>query len=285
MQFDRCTARWLHAEVWVLSVPLLTPAAIIPSVSCPLGRACSLPGSDCPTVHCSASSRFRSGRPSADCVEIVNNFRRNLQQRRLKILAKMREGRRSRDLYAIRLALQKPRKRNLHGCGLERRCGCVKRRRLQCSETSEREEWNIRYTLGAQVVNESIVVPLGHIVEILHADNLCHRLRFGQLLGRNVAQTDMTDQSLPLEFDEHGQRLFDRFLSRFREATDPKIDDIEMVEAEIPQVVMDSIHQLLVGKSVKPGFVWTSACTHFGDDHEILRVRMERLLDELIGHM
>ena len=58
-----------------------------------------------------------------------------------------------------------------------------------------------------------------------------------------------------------------------------------MVEAQISQVVMDSIHQLLAGKSVKPGFVWTSACAHFGDDHETIGVRMERLLDQLIGHM
>src|ERR1700719_2632885 len=35
----------------------------------------------------------------------------------------------------------------------------------------------------------------------------------------------------------------------------------------------------------KPGLVWTSASADFRDDHEILGVRMERLLDELIGHM
>src|ERR1700719_1242726 len=35
----------------------------------------------------------------------------------------------------------------------------------------------------------------------------------------------------------------------------------------------------------KPGLVWTSASADFRDDHEILGVRMERLLDQLIGHM
>src|SRR5580692_2534703 len=58
-----------------------------------------------------------------------------------------------------------------------------------------------------------------------------------------------------------------------------------MVEAKIVQIVMNGIHQLLAGKSVKPGFVWTSTSTYFGDDHEILRIRMERLFDQLIGHM
>jgi hypothetical protein len=41
----------------------------------------------------------------------------------------------------------------------------------------------------------------------------------------------------------------------------------------------------LAGKSVKPGFVWTSTSAYFRDDHEILGIRMERLLDKLIGHV
>src|ERR1700756_3953522 len=154
----------------------------------------------------------------------------------------MLDGRCSWDQQNIGRALEKPGKRNLHWCGLKRRCGCVKRGRLQGSEASEREKRNIRYPLRGQVIDESIVVPLGHVVEILHADNLCYGLRFGQLLGRNVAQTDMPDQSLTLEFGEHGQRLFDRFLPRFRESADPKIDNVEMVEAEISKVVMNGIH-------------------------------------------
>src|ERR1700730_17327023 len=37
--------------------------------------------------------------------------------------------------------------------------------------------------------------------------------------------------------------------------------------------------------ATKPGLVWTSASADFRDDHEILGVRMERPLDQLIGHM
>jgi hypothetical protein len=36
-----------------------------------------------------------------------------------------------------------------------------------------------------------------------------------------------------------------------------------MVEAKISQVVMEGIHQLLAGRSVKPGFVWTSTSAYF----------------------
>src|ERR1700756_4159012 len=154
----------------------------------------------------------------------------------------MLDGRCSWDQQDIGRVLEKPGKRNLHCCCVERLCGCVKRRRLQGSETSQREKRNIRYTLRSQGIDESIVVPLGHVVKVLHADNLCYGLPFGQLLGSNVAQTDMPDQSLALEFGEHGQRLFDRFLPRFRESADPKIDNVEMVEAEISKVVMNGIH-------------------------------------------
>jgi hypothetical protein len=52
----------------------------------------------------------------------------------------------------------------------------------------------------------------------------------------------MPDQSLALEFGEDGQWFLDRFLPRFRESADPKIDDVETVEAKISQVVMDGIH-------------------------------------------
>jgi hypothetical protein len=51
----------------------------------------------------------------------------------------------------------------------------------------------------------------------------------------------MPDQSLELEFREDGQWFLDRFLSRFRDSPDPKIDDIEIVEAQISQVVVDGI--------------------------------------------
>src|SRR5579872_470383 len=154
----------------------------------------------------------------------------------------MLDGRCSWDQQDIGRVLKKPGKRNLHWCGVERRCGCVKRGRLQWSEASEREKRNIRYPLRGQVIDESIVVPLGHVVEILHADNLGYGLRFSELLGRNVAQTDMPDQSLTLEVDEDGQWLLDRFLPRFRESADPKIDNVEMVEAKISQVVLNGIH-------------------------------------------
>jgi hypothetical protein len=69
---------WLHVKVWVLSVPLVTPAAIIPSVPCDLGRASFLAGSDCPTVHCSGSCRWTGNvadRVEGACTKLAGAFR------------------------------------------------------------------------------------------------------------------------------------------------------------------------------------------------------------------
>ena len=56
---------------------------------------------------------------SADCVEIGKHFRGNLEYRSLKILAKMLEGRCSRNQQDVGRALEKPGKRHLHRRGLK----------------------------------------------------------------------------------------------------------------------------------------------------------------------
>src|SRR5580704_8402231 len=48
---------------------------------------------------------------------------------------------------------------------------------------------------------------------------------------------------------------------------------------------MNRVNYLLTGKSMNPGFVGTPTRPNLGDDHEIIRVRMQRLLNNLIGHV
>ena len=48
---------------------------------------------------------------------------------------------------------------------------------------------------------------------------------------------------------------------------------------------MNSIYQFLARKSVNPGFVRSAARSHLGDDHQTVRIGMERLLDDLIRHV
>src|ERR1700722_14484734 len=95
----------------------------------------------------------------------------------------------------------------------------------------------------------------------------------------------MANQSLLLQFGEHGQRLFDRSRGRSRYLSDPQVDSIEPVEPEIPQVVMNRVDDFLPRKSGDPRLVCTSASAYFRYDHQVIRVGMKRLLDYLVGHM
>jgi len=101
---------------------------------------------------------------------------------------------------------------------------------------------------------KAIIVPVRHIVQILHADYLCNLLSLRQLLGTDVAQAEMTNQSLPLSSAARSAVL--QWIPRWpRDSSNPKIDDIQGVESQISKVVMNAIDQLLARKSMKPGLV------------------------------
>ena len=70
----------------------------------------------------------------------------------------------------------------------------------------------------ARLVDEGVIVAVGDVVEILHADDVGNLLRLCQLAGSDVAEAEMANQALLLEFGEHGQRLFNgafRWAPRF----------------------------------------------------------------------
>jgi hypothetical protein len=48
---------------------------------------------------------------------------------------------------------------------------------------------------------------------------------------------------------------------------------------------MDGIDQLLTRKRMKPGLVLTTPRSYLGDDHQVIRIGMKRLLDNLIGYV
>jgi hypothetical protein len=55
----------------------------------------------------------------------------------------------------------------------------------------------------------------------------------------DIAQTEMTNQSLVLELGEHGEGFLDRFIGGRHDSANTQIDDIQRVQAEVSQVVMD----------------------------------------------
>src|SRR5689334_13064615 len=48
---------------------------------------------------------------------------------------------------------------------------------------------------------------------------------------------------------------------------------------------MCPVNQFLTGKGVNPGFVCTAPSAEFGNNYETMRIRMERPLNDLIGHV
>lgn len=105
--------------------------------------------------------------------------------------------------------------------------------------------------MRGKVIDESIVAPACHIVEILDANDFRNALSLLELFGSHVAKTDMADESLSFEFSEHRERFLNRSLRWFHGSPNAEIDDIESLKTKISQVVVGAIDQLLAGKERK----------------------------------
>src|ERR1700730_1950765 len=95
----------------------------------------------------------------------------------------------------------------------------------------------------------------------------------------------MLNEALLLQFSERGEWLFEWLVFRRGECTEPEIHDVQGIEAQMAQIVMYGIDNLLAGACVQPGTIGAAASADFGDDHQIIGVRMQRLLNDLIGDM
>ena len=122
------------------------------------------------------------------------------------------------------------------------------------------------------------------IVVVLHADDLADPASFRDLRRRDVAQPDVTHQALPLQFGEHGERRLDRAFGGSMDAEHAaQVDHVEHIEAEIAQIVVHRLSQLLGREGRNPRSVRAAPGADLGDDDEIVGIGMQRLADELIG--
>src|ERR1700677_4925195 len=103
----------------------------------------------------------------------------------------MIDGRRSRNYQDVRRALEKPGKRHLHRRGIEARGGARQSCRLQRVEPTQWKERHVGDALRGKIVDESIVVPVCHVVEVLDAHDVRDGLSLMELSGSDVAQADM----------------------------------------------------------------------------------------------
>ena len=84
----------------------------------------------------------------------------------------------------------------------------------------------------------------------------------------------MAHQALPLQLGQDGERLLDRAFGRAMHVEhDPQVDDVEHVEAEIAQVVVHRLRQLLGREGRHPRSVRAAPGADLGDDDEIVADR------------
>ena len=95
----------------------------------------------------------------------------------------------------------------------------------------------------------------------------------------------MLDQALALQLRERAERLGDRPGLGAVKPADAKVDDVQRVEAEVAQIVVHGPAQLVRGECDEPVAVIVPARSDLGDDMEIVGVRVQGLLDELVRHM
>ena len=95
----------------------------------------------------------------------------------------------------------------------------------------------------------------------------------------------MLNETLLLEFSERGERLFKWLVFRSGESAEPEIHDLERIEAQVAQIGVYGVDDLLARACVKPGTVGAAASADFRDDHQVIGIRMQRLLNDLIGDM
>ena len=127
-------------------------------------------------------------------------------------------------------------------------------------------------------VDKGIVTAVWHVVEVLDTNDLRDFLSLLELPGGDVAETDVTNQSLTLQLAKHTQRFFDGSFRWFHDFANSKVDDVERVDTEISKIVMNAVDQLLTRKGLNRRFVCTAPGAHFGYDYQAGRTGMKGLL-------
>src|SRR5215469_13353207 len=220
-----------------------------------------------------------------DRVKLGDKIRGEFERRSREIVSKMVYRRGAGDQQNVRRTLQEPSKRDLHWTRLHRCRYPIEHRRLQRCEPSQREKRHISDTLPRESVDKGIVAAVCDVVEVLDTNDLRDSLSLLELPGGNVAETDVTNQSLMLQVDKHTQRFFDGSFRWCHDSANSQVDDVERIGSKIPKIAMNAVDQLLTRKGLNPRFVCPAPGAHFGNDYQASRIGMKGLFDNLIGNM
>src|SRR5690606_31626977 len=148
---------------------------------------------------------------------------------------------------------------------------------------AEREEGHVGDAVRGELVDEAVVVAVGEVVHVLHALDPGDGPRLGHLLRRGVADAQMPDEALPLQFHERFERFGDRAGHGPLGVAEPEVDQVERFDAEGLEVLVDGAAQVLGPPGRGPAAVRVPVGADLGRDAQRFGVRVERFADQPVG--
>ncbi len=140
----------------------------------------------------------------------------------------------------------------------------------------ERHEGHALLAAGAQ---EGLLLgPGAEPVQVLYADHRRDGPGLGEVFGLHVGQAEVADEPGLAQLGQGAEALGDRI-----GPDDAQVHHVEVVAAELAQVLLDLAAQLLRGGVRQPLPGRASAGADLGGDDEVVRVRCQSLVDQLVG--
>ena len=128
-----------------------------------------------------------------------------------------------------------------------------------------------------------VVPPVGEVVHVLHADDRCHRAGFGNLLSGDVTDSELADQFLLLEAGEGLHGFGDRAWLGAVGISHAHVHQVEALGPQGFKVVPELLAQLLGSARGWPAALGVAVRADLGGDQYRLRIRMQRLTNQLVG--
>ena len=137
--------------------------------------------------------------------------------------------------------LQQPGQRHL-GRRRAELAGDVGDRAVRCGEVTggDREPRDEGDVLGGRVVEDVLALPVGQVVEVLHADDVDDLARRLQLLDRDLGDADVADLALVLQLLERAELVGQRDLR----VDAVQLEEVDPVDLQVPQRELDLLGQV-----------------------------------------
>ena len=159
--------------------------------------------------------------------------------------------------------------------------GVVGRGSVFAGTAGDREERHVGdVPLRAQLDQRVLIAAQVDRVAVLDAHDRRDRERLVDVVGADVRHPELTDQPGVAQVRERAEPVGDRVRAGLLH--DPQVDHVETVDAELPQVRLHLRPQLGRGRRMVETTVRVLARPDLGGDDQTLRVRRQRLTDQLV---